>query len=640
MNWKDFDKEQRMKLKLYICVLGLLLLGFLLLGSSLKQEESEPIRDGQGQEKLIHMPVYETYKNVWIMETSDAGITFFREGKEETYKLSAAFGKRDSVSDYREHLADISLKDGSVDDIRIKTQKVSGTVLGADDTCVELEGYGKLPLAKDYRGYRIYGTLGMCHARDLSFGYATADFVMENGEICGILVAKEEAMNQIRVLLKTTGYKDIYHEKIRIVSDCDYLVEYGLAEERQYRSFNAGEELIINADSEYFVGERITITPSLLTGKITLMNISRSQGNPAYRGRIELIKTTEGIVIINQLALEEYLYCVVPSEMPVSYPEEALKAQAICARTYAYGKILSAGYPKYGAHVDDSTSYQVYNNTNEREKSTTAVKDTYGQLLFTPEGGVAQTYYYSTSCGVGGDAQVWKSDAAKEITYLKAKGINRLNVQGDIMQEPLSENQEFERFISTKNIEDYEVAEDWYRWTYQVKKLNVNTLYQKLCSCYEANPYQVLTLKDNTFVSDKIRKFSSVKDIFISKRGVGGYADELMIATNRGTYKVITQHNIRMLLNDGESMVYRQDGSEVASKTLLPSAFFALTPIRENDIVVGYTLMGGGYGHGVGMSQNGAKSMAESGMTAVEILQFFYDKCSVQKVYEERTEIL
>ena len=76
---------------------------------------------------------------------------------------------------------------------------------------------------------------------------------------------------------------------------------------------------------------------------------------PSYRGHIELLRTADGIAVVNELPLEEYLYSVVPSEMPASYPLEALKAQAICARTYAYGHMLRAGYPRYGAHVDDST---------------------------------------------------------------------------------------------------------------------------------------------------------------------------------------------------------------------------------------------------------------------------------------------
>ena len=64
----------------------------------------------------------------------------------------------------------------------------------------------------------------------------------------------------------------------------------------------------------------------------------------------------EGIVVINELLVEEYLYSVVPSEMPSTYPEEALKAQAISARTYTYFHKKSYAYPEWKAHMDDSTA--------------------------------------------------------------------------------------------------------------------------------------------------------------------------------------------------------------------------------------------------------------------------------------------
>ena len=62
--------------------------------------------------------------------------------------------------------------------------------------------------------------------------------------------------------------------------------------------------------------------------------------------------------MINELYLEDYLKKVVPSEMPASYEKEALKTQAVCARTYAYRQIQGNTYGAYGAHVDDSTSFQ------------------------------------------------------------------------------------------------------------------------------------------------------------------------------------------------------------------------------------------------------------------------------------------
>lgn len=646
MNWGDLKQSQRMQLKTLICVLGILLLLLLFLGESFFGGENGE-NDKKGQLKWLHIPVVETYKNIWVMDSYEDGITIFHDGKEEKYRFCKAYSDRDKIQNYREQIADIILRDGEVESIICKTDKISGVVLGADETYVELEGYGKVPLAKNYKGYRTFGSLKMCDLKDLSFGYTSSDFVLENGKICGILFAREQAMEQIRVLIKTSDYTGLYHDKVILSCDCDLLVEYGSDEDKKSVELTAGEELLFDKNSTYFECDRIIISPKALTGKITLANVKRSQGMPAYRGHLELIKTGDGIVVVNQLPLEEYLYCVVPSEMPVSYHMEALKAQAICARTYAYGKMLAAGYPKYGAHVDDSTTYQVYNNTNERERSTTAVKETYGQLLITPEGGVAETYYYSTSCGIGSDAYVWKSDAAAALTYLKSKRLNHKSMESTVEAlnaddgseraieggESMQDEEKFKTFISGKDAEDFEVAESWYRWNYRVKKLDVATVYKALKNCYKSNPSQILTLKSDSFVKADIKEFSRIEDIYVAKRGNGGYADELIIETNKGTYKVISQYNIRVVLNDGVSKVVRQDGSEVASKTLLPSAFFALSVVREKDSVVGYTLAGGGYGHGVGMSQNGAKAMAESGYTATQILRYFYDGCTVNSVY-------
>lgn len=131
-------------------------------------------------------------------------------------------------------------------------------------------------------------------------------------------------------------------------------------------------------------------------------------------------------MLINELPLEEYLYSVVPSEMPASYPQEALKAQAICARTYAYTHMQRAGYEALGAHVDDSSSYQVYNNILEQEEATAAVKATYGQLLVREDGVTpAETYYYSTSWGYGSDAHVWKTSAADSYGYIVPRHLSR-----------------------------------------------------------------------------------------------------------------------------------------------------------------------------------------------------------------------
>lgn len=87
-----------------------------------------------------------------------------------------------------------------------------------------------------------------------------------------------------------------------------------------------------------------------------------------------------------------------PSEMPASYEMEALKVQAVCARSFAVNALNNPRFEDYGADVDDSTATQVYNNTSEDLRVNEAVDACAGQIL-TWEGVPVQTYFYSTSCG-------------------------------------------------------------------------------------------------------------------------------------------------------------------------------------------------------------------------------------------------
>ncbi len=376
---------------------------------------------------------------------------------------------------------------------------------------------------------------------------------------------------------------------------------------------------------------RVVIT-NKETGSIYHEDIAAWKECSDYRGEIEILKEPEGYVIINELPIEEYLYSVVPSEMPAGYPMEALKAQAICARTYAYLHILNPGYPQWNAHVDDTTAYQVYHSVEECETTTRAVNETQGLVLLAPGGEVlAQTYYYSTSCGYGSDAHVWRSKYSDSYPYIKARHINRL--ARETFRDPDTKTQVTEEgfcdYIKTVNEADYESRESWYRWTYRVEELDMEKMLYMLQKRYAVNEELILTQKGDDFVSQPIEELGNVTDIRICKRGAGGIADELLLYTDVGVYKVITELNIRYILNDGRSQVKRQDGECIEMNSLLPSAFICLEVIKEDDYVIGYEIYGGGYGHGAGMSQNAAKAMANEGMLAGEILTFFFENCTV-----------
>lgn len=642
--WFRLSKAQRIQMKKFICLLGVLLLVLLLLWKIIASQGNGDSEVKKPDKEKDHIPVMQILSNVWIMEEDEEGILIFREGNQERY----AWGTEEAESaeedgaeklyrpeqSVREQVADVILSDGRVISAVPKTEKINGRILAAGKDWIEVEGYGRLTLTEDYKGYRLYDSLSMCTVKDLFFGYSDTDLCLENGEICAVLMVKEEAMKYIRVLLKASDYKGSFHNAPVVTADTGFGVTYyGEAGQQVTESFQAGEEIEFGSDSPFLAGGRVTVRPDVLTGKVILKNVQRSQGTPAYRGCIELLKTEEGIVVINEVLLEEYLYSVVPSEMPSRYPSEALKAQAICARTYAYGHMEHAGFPQYGAHVDDSTTYQVYNNIREQESTTTAVKETFGQLLYTEEGPLAGTYYYSTSCGVGSDANVWKTESAPLITYLVARNISKSAGEEDL-GEKLREESAFYDYIMSKNEDDFEVGEAWYRWSYEVKKPDGDVILERLKTRYKANSKQILTLEDGEYVSKAVESLGELRNLEIVKRGAGGTADELVIEGTKNTYKVISGHNIRYVLNNGESKVIRQDGSKVASTSLLPSSFFVIQVDRKKDTVTGYKLIGGGFGHGVGMSQNGAKEMAKYGYTAWDILTFFYKDCILKQIYD------
>lgn len=673
-NQWGLNKSQRMQIKAFICLLGFLLIVVLLVGKLVlalvhggRGQEAE---DGP-QEEEPHIPVVQELVNVWIAGVDQEGLSVFWDGEMLRYPWGAEDGRGQPLyqiySAAREQVADVVLTDGCVTSVQAKTNKINGKILSADDTSVEVEGYGRLPLAADYKGYRLYGSLENCTVKDLFFGYDFTDLCLEDGEVCALLMVKEEAMEYIRVLVKASDYDGNFHEQPLITCDVDYTVVYGSYDNPVRESHPAGEELTFVPGGAYFQGGRVRIVPDVLTGKVIIKNCLRSQGTPAYRGSLELLETDDGIIVVNEVLLEEYLYSVVPSEMPSKYPSEALKAQAICARTYAYGHMQHAGLPKYGAHVDDSTSYQVYNNILEQESTTAAVKETYGQLLFTESGNLAGTYYYSTSCGVGSDANVWKTEAASALTYLRAKPLSRTAMEEELdrrtqsaaagggghgaqegtdglqqgglpktatdMGEALKDEDTFRAFITSVNKDDFEWEEGWYRWTYDVEELDSDHMLEMLQKRYDANGKLVLTLEDGEYVSREIEMLDDIREISIVKRGAGGVADELVIETASQNIKVISEHNIRYILSAEDTKVIRQDGSRVAS-TLLPSGFFVITTGKENGNVVRYTLVGGGFGHGVGMSQNGARKMALEHYSAGEILLYFYENCSIGNIYE------
>lgn len=587
-------------------------------------------------------------ENVWIMEGEESRIQFFYEGFEILGEYTKANEIQEKeISLLREQVGNITYQSGTILDVALKEERISGKLLSISEGQLEIEGYGALEICEDHVGYKLYEKLEKAELSDLLIGYDFADFVLENGKICVILLARKEKMETIRVVLKTTGFSSVYHENIRLLCQEPMTIYYGDYDHRIQEKVEAGQEIFIEAGSDYLSGDRMEVVPDVNTAKVQVTSMERSQGVPAYRGSMEIVKAKEGLVLINEVLLEEYLYSVVPSEMPASYPIEALKAQAVCARTYGYGYLLKPGYAALGAHVDDSVGYQVYNNIAENVNSTKAVKETTGELLMY-EGEPVNAYYYSTSCGFGADAGVWNEEQKEQFPYLNSVYIGKtqeLQMEGGEEEktyavEALSQEENFREYITGTDKNAYEMEEPWFRWSYQVEKMDVSMFSRRISERFCAAPGKILTfvgesgdLEDpELYEAKEPKEFKKIYEIRCVKRKEGGVIDELLIETDKGTYKVISEYNIRYVLNQGGDVI-RQDGSPYASNSLLPSAYLIIDVVKEDKNVVGYTIIGGGFGHGVGMSQNGARAMGLAHEDCESILSFYFQGSQLNKLY-------
>lgn len=541
------------------------------------------------------MAVPEELKNVWILSSTEGSITFFCDGKKQT--LSTKGAVQESLT---ECVGDLTVLGGEIVSLVLKPDKVKAKVLQADETGMELEGYGTLSFAENFRVYRLYGDLAEEPSGKVLVGSTETEFVLENGKLCAALLLSEPRTEKIRVLLGTEGYRGYYHKSVELTANCGYTVSVG--EEKEH--FKAGERCSLSEmDFEKKPGRRVVI-PDSVDGKITFCNLKRAGGTPSYRGTLEIEAKEEGLLVVNEVSVEEYLYAVLPSEMPSDFGAEALKAQAICARSYAYKELLENRYAKYGAHVDDSTACQVYNNTGETENAVLAVKETHGQVLFY-EGEVAQCYYFSTSSGHTAAAEdVWEN--AEPVPYLQAK------------ESP------------------YDTESPWYRWQ---SFLSLEALEKRMKDTlngrYKAVPEQILTYDatKKEFIGKPIGTIGEIISIRIQENGKGEIATKLLVVAENGVFLVKNEYNIRSVLAPVDTPVYRENGETVNGAALLPSAFITLQKGTYQG-ETGYLVTGGGYGHGVGMSQCGADAMARQGFSCEEIIEEYYPGTVLGFIYD------
>ena len=533
-----------------------------------------------------------------------------------------------------ETVADVTVEEGEITSLVLKPDKVTAKVLRADAESIELEGYGELLFSKDWKLYRLYDGLAVEPSEKLLVGSSGNEFILENGKVCAALLTEVPDMENIRVLIGTEGFTGLYHEEVRVTADVVFTVSDGEKEQH----LEAGEECTFTkADFAENAG-RITIVPEDADGKITLLSIKRSGGTPSYRGSLEVNCREEGLLVVNELTVEEYLYAVLPSEMPSDFGEEALKAQAICARSYAYRELLANRYAEYGAHVDDSVSCQVYNNIPESPASILAVKDTHGQVLLY-DGQVAQCYYFSTSGGhTTSAADVWENAAEESYLPGKLHVVTEPGEPSEVRRVKAEEADEayMTAFLTEEGETTYDSESPWYRWEAFLSLDGLEeTMLTSLQARYRVVPEQILTYDTDSgeFVSEPVMALGQLQRLQVQERGVGGIATKLLIVGTEGVFLVKNEYNIRSILAPVDTAVYREMGETVNGAALLPSAFITLQRgIYQGE--EGYLVTGGGYGHGVGMSQCGADAMAQKGYSCEEIIEEYYPGAEPGFIYD------
>lgn len=557
-----------------------------------------------------------TYENAWIITLENGKAKAYVEGAVREFEI------KDKNMVYSSVAADITLKKKEVSDININSKSISGKVLSENDEMIELEGQGIFNLDGQVKVYKVYGSMEMKTVNDVLVGYDMQRFILNNeGNICAIAIDRDVNTKDIRVLIRSSNYADIYHETVEFTSESPLELTYG----NTNKMTDGGATITITPDSEYLSEGRLVITPTTTNGRIKINSITRAYGAPNYRGSIEIAKMDGKLVVINELSIEQYLYGVVPSEVPYTYSMEALKSQAICARSYAYKHVLSNSLSQYGAHVDDSVAYQVYNNSGEKNSTTQAVDETYGQIMMYGDE-IVTAWFFSTSCGSSTDANVW---GQSDVPYIKGHILSEQDVNIDLTNE-----ENFDTFIRS-NFESVDSTYPLYRWKLNMTLDDITkTVNEKISQLYNSSPNKVLTVKeDGEPESLAISNVGNVKRIALGERDTGGVLKYIVIYGTEATVRVETEYFIRQLFRPVSDGIVLADGSSGINYNMLPSAYFVMDPNIENGVITGYTIIGGGYGHGVGMSQNGANTLGNKGMSCKEILEFFYNDIEVKNAY-------
>jgi SpoIID/LytB domain protein len=327
------------------------------------------------------------------------------------------------------------------------------------------------------------------------------------------------------------------------------------------------------------------------SGKNLIQVTLEKQPLRLYGGSLVLQPNAYGnYTLVNHVPLEVYLRGVVPHEIGHEAPESATKAQTIIARTYALRNLRRFQSDNYQLCAD--IHCQVYYGlvgTNARADQ--AIAATRG-LVLTYGNELVDALYSSTTGGITAPfTDVWDG---QERPYLRSV-IDSPQGIWDLSKESLADEDSFRRFIGLKEGFN-ETGRKVFRWKYEAPLTDLNKDLQTY-----------LTRRKHPLAN-----FSTIVAMAVTKRSPSGRILVLTVQTDKG--------QIDLYKNEARS----------AFSPPRSTLFYVEPMFDEKQQLKGYAFIGGGFGHGVGLSQFGSYNLARLGWSADRILSFYYPGTKIQ----------
>lgn len=340
--------------------------------------------------------------------------------------------------------------------------------------------------------------------------------------------------------------------------------------------------------------------------------------NYKYYGAFQYTRLNgNNMTIVNVVDIDDYIKGVVPYEMNTNWPIEALKAQAVCARTYAASRI--DGHKSYGFDLCRTVCCQAYYGTNSAGSgSDRAVDETSGEYI-SYDGELCQVFYFSSD---GGATENSENVFNETIPYLKGV-YDPYEEYVDTGRKNWSFTYTADEITNILQMKGYKCADI----------VSITPVYTQMGNIYslkftDANGKNWTFSKYNAstiLYSPTYEKYTYSMHFTLS--GDGQTANTVLCVNNAAN----------VLENTGE--IYAIGGDGIAQKISDSSTISVMTDSGMEEIsVIGggaaisadrYTVSGSGWGHNVGMSQYGAKAMAEQGLDYKDILEFYFTGVTV-----------